>query len=96
MQEGRVIMDKISPRMMRALQKTGEHISGYIDRKDMIAFQNAQSDSYIKQEKSISVTPPVYYIRLDDGRYIGIISKCPIIVAGLSVLFLLGMVFSFN
>ena len=39
MQEGRVIMDKISPRMMRALQKTGEHISGYIDRKDMIAFQ---------------------------------------------------------
>lgn len=69
MQEGRVIMDKISPRMMRALQKTGEHISGYIDRKDMIAFQNAQSDSYIKQEKSISVTP-VYYIRLDDGRYI--------------------------
>lgn len=51
MQEGRVIMDKISPRMMRALQKTGEHISGYIDRKDMIAFQNTQSDSYIKQEK---------------------------------------------
>lgn len=95
MQEGRVIMDKISPRMMRALQKTGEHISGYINRKDMIAFQNAPSDSYIKQEKSISVTP-VYYIRLDDGRYIGIISKCPIIAAGLSVLFLLGMVFSFN
>lgn len=95
MQEGRVIMDKISPRMMRALQKTGEHIPGYIDRKDMIAFQNAQSDSFIKQEKSIFVTP-VYYIRLDDGRYIGIISKCPIIAAGLSVLFLLGMVFSFN
>lgn len=95
MQEGRVIMDKISPRMMCALQKTGEHISGYIDRKDMIAFQNAQSDSFIKQEKSIFVTP-VYYIRLDDGRYIGIISKCPIIAAGLSVLFLLGMVFSFN
>ena len=88
-------MDKISPRMMRALQKTGEHISGYIDRKDMIAFQNAQSDSFIKQEKSIFVTP-VYYIRLDDGRYIGIISKCPIIAAGLSVLFLLGTVFSFN
>lgn len=95
MQEGRVIMDKISPRMMRASQKTGEHISGYIDRKDMMAFQNAQSDSFIKQEKSIFVTP-VYYIRLDDGRYIGIISKCPIIAAGLSVLFLLGMVFSFN
>lgn len=51
MQEGRVIMDKISPRMMRALQKTGEHISGYINRKDMIAFQNAPSNSFIKQEK---------------------------------------------
>ena len=88
-------MDKISPRMMSALQKTGEHISGYIDRKDMIAFQNEQSDSFIKQEKSIFVTP-VYYIRIDDGRYIGVISKCPIIAAGLSVLFLLGMVFSFN
>lgn len=88
-------MDKISPRMMHALQKTGEHIAGYIDRKDMIAFQNAQSDSFIKQEKSIFVTP-VYYIRLDDGRYIGVISKYPIITAGLSVLFLLGMVFSFN
>ena len=94
MQGGR-IMNKFSPRMMRALQRTGEHIYGYIDRKDMIAFQNAQSDSFIKQEKSIFVTP-VYYIRLDDGRYIGVISKYPIITAGLSVLFLLGMVFSFN
>ena len=88
-------MVKISPRTIHALQKMGEHVSGYIDRRDMIAFQNAQSDSFIKQEKSIFVTP-VYYIQLDDGRYIGVISKCPIIAVGLSILFLLGMVFSLN
>lgn len=80
---------------MHALQRTGECVSGYIDRKDMIAFQNARSETMIKAKKDVMDTP-IYYIRLDDGRYIGVISKCPIITAGLSVLFLLGMVFSFN
>ena len=88
-------MVKISPRIMHVLHRTGECVSGYIDRKDMIAFQNTKSETMIKPKKNAMDTP-IYYIQLDDGRYIGVISKCPIITVGLSILFLLGMVFSLN
>lgn len=83
-------MVKISPRFMHALQKTGVKVSGYIKRKDMISFQNGEKD-LIQYQKSILETP-IYYVQLETGEYIGIISRCPIISVALTVLFLLGMV----